>query len=165
MSIGTVLASPAARAALGYGALALALVGAGAGAGLVWWGMAPRIQVAEQQAAHIAQDLASANAALEDRNAQLQANQAQAERINQVELAVSRLGLDIRKYNSDQTRAFEDLKRNDQETMQYLAGAVPGRLGRLYERPETTDPRAYGSPAIVQSGTVPFAGASGAQSK
>ncbi|MFV3292377.1 MULTISPECIES: hypothetical protein [Pseudomonas] len=163
MSIVTVLASPTARRALGYGVLAVALVGAGAG--LVWWGLGPRIDLAEQSAARSAQDLASAKATIEDKNAQLLANQVQADRLNQVELAVSQLSVDIRKYNSDQARAFEDLKRNDQETMQYLAGAVPERLGRLYERPETTDPRAYGSPAIVQPGAVPSAGTAGARAE
>lgn len=163
MSIVTVMASPAVRRALGYGVLAVALVAAGAG--LVWWGLAPRIDLAEQSAARSAQDLASAQATIEDKNAQLLANQVQADRLNQVEVAVSQLGIDIRKYNSDQARALEDLKRNDQETMQYLAGTVPERLGRLYERPETTDPRAYGSPAIVQPGAVPSAGASGTRAE
>lgn len=42
-----------------------------------------------------------------------------------------------------QSRALEDLKRNDETIAEYLRAPVPAELGRLYQRSETTDPSAY----------------------
>lgn len=42
-----------------------------------------------------------------------------------------------------QSRALEELKRNDETISEYLRSPVPSDLGRLYQRAETTNPSAY----------------------
>ncbi len=152
----SLLPSQAARQVVGYAVLAGALVAAGGG--LVWWGLAPRIDLAKQEAASVANDLQAARAVIQAQTDQLHAAQVQGERIHLVETMLAQLSLDMNKYSRAQSRALEELKKNDDEVVRYLAGAVPSSLGRLYERPETTDPRAYGSPAILRPDTLPTAG-------
>lgn len=67
------------------------------------------------------------------------------------------LGQAVDRNRAAQAAAFAELKRNDKAVADYLAGAVPAALGRLYERPETTDPAAYTAPAGMQPGAVPAA--------
>lgn len=56
-------------------------------------------------------------------------------------------------------RSLTELKRNDEKTNAYLAGLIPGPLGLRYARPDTTDPVAYRTGALVlQPGAVPPAG-------
>ena len=56
-----------------------------------------------------------------------------------------------------QSRALEELKRNDETIAEYLHGAVPRDLGRLYERTATTDPSDYRKPLKVRTDPVPAA--------
>ncbi len=42
-----------------------------------------------------------------------------------------------------QSRALQELKRNDETITEYLRTAVPTDLGRLYQRAGTTDPSGY----------------------
>lgn len=53
-----------------------------------------------------------------------------------------------------QSRALEELKRNDESIVDYLRDAVPVELGRLYQRTGTTDPSAYRQPTSVPANTV-----------
>ena len=130
---------------------------AAAGAGLVWWGMAPRLAQQSERADRAEQRATSAEQ-------QLAAQQAQAERLSAVERQMRELGQTVTRHTAQQRAAFEELKRNDQAVADYLRAAVPAALGRLYARPETTDPAAYRSPALPAD-PVPPAGAAGAASQ
>ncbi len=138
---------------LAYFGAALAL--AAAGAGVAWWGMSPRIDLAQERADRNAEGLEKAYGMILEKDAQLQAAQDQAERNNEIGRLLARIRQDVARYNDAQDRALEELRKHDQLVEEYLRGAVPAQLGRLYERPETTDPAAYGSPAILLDGTVP----------
>jgi|GEM_PF-1108987 len=148
---------PAAGAVRLIGGLALVLAIAGAGAGLVWWGLSPRIDLARQEAAWSAEGLQKAHEMLQEKDDQLAAAGDQAARINQVDIVIAQMRDEIRQNNRAQSRALEELKQNDSKIVEYLRLPVPAGLGRLYERPETTDPAAYGSPALLRPDAVPSA--------
>lgn len=61
---------------------------------------------------------------------------------------------------------IQEVKENDQAVRDYLAQPVPDSLGRLFIRPETTDPTLYRAPydegRAVQPGSVPAAGSASA---
>ena len=137
--------------------LALVLLGAA----LVWWGLAPRIDRQADRAAHAEHGLAEARQMIDLQGGVLAEQQAQLGRLTEVERHLRGIDQAITQNTQAQRRAFEDLLRHDQETNDYLRAAVPAALGRLYERPETTDPRAYRMPAGVPAGGVPVAGAPG----
>lgn len=65
----------------------------------------------------------------------------------------------LQRQHRETQKAFEDLKANDKATADWLRGAVPAALGRLYQRAETTDPTAW---RVVPPGGVPAAGSRGA---
>lgn len=145
---------------VGYGALVLAC--AGAGGAVAWWGLSPRIELAQHEAANQAKHLQEAQDRLRVQAEQLNAAQAQAERNNQVDRALANIRDSISQYSNAQLRALQELRQHDEEVANYLRGTVPARLGRLYERPETTDPAAYGSPALLRGDAVHTPGAAGA---
>lgn len=60
---------------------------------------------------------------------------------------------DIRLSQSAISKALVQVKANDKAASAYLDAPVPPSVGRLYVRPETTDPRLYRS-AINQGGAV-----------
>ncbi|MNJ71461.1 hypothetical protein D3C77_680050 [compost metagenome] len=91
----------------------------------------------------------------------LQAVQVQAEQVNEISRNIAKLRQDVARYNSAQDKALEELRQNDKNVEEYLRGPVPAALGRLYERPETTDPAAYGSPAVMRAGPLPTTGQAG----
>src|SRR5690606_38539905 len=72
-----------------------------------------------------------------------------------IERRLEQLGQAVDRNRAAQAAALAELKRNDKAVADYLADAVPAALGRLYERPETTDPAAYAAPTGVQPGAVP----------
>lgn len=123
--------------------LLLALLLAAAGAGLAWWGLAPRIEQQATRAGQAEQALAEARqlAALQARV--LEQQQQQLGQLTDLEQQLRALGQTVTRNAAQQRAALEELKRNDQETVDYLAAAVPAGLGRLYQRPDTTDPAAY----------------------
>lgn len=61
----------------------------------------------------------------------------------------------LQRQHRETQKAFEDLKANDQATADWLRGASPAALGRLYQRTETTDPTAWHG---VPPGGMPAAG-------
>lgn len=128
---------------------------AAAGAGLVWWGLAPRIAQQAERADRAEQRATTAEQ-------QIAAQQAQAERLTAIETQMRQLGQTVTRNAAAQSAALEELKRNDQETADYLAAAVPAALGRLYQRPETTDPAAYRRPDPLPADPVPPAGSGAA---
>lgn len=131
------------------------------GAGLVWWGLAPRIDLqaqradAAEKAAGDAQQLVSLQAGV------LAEQQRQIGQITEIDQRMRALAQTVSSNARAQGAALEELRRNDQAVDEYLRGLVPAGLGRLYERPETTDPAAYRSPAVLPAGGVRPAGATG----
>lgn len=107
------------------------------GAALAWWGLAPRIDLQSDRADR-AEQMATDRQQLIDLQAGVLAEQQR------------------------QIGAVEELKRHDRETADYLRAAVPAALGRLYQRPETTDPAAYRGPDPLPADPVPPAGAAAA---
>lgn len=53
-----------------------------------------------------------------------------------------------------QSRAIEELKRNDETISEYLRSLVPADLGRLYQRTGTTDAGAYRQPSEMRTDPV-----------
>lgn len=124
-------------------------------AGVVWWGMSPRIDIEARRA-----DTAQANLGKAVQLIELQADVlAQQQKtlgdLAEIERRMQLLNQAVDRNRAAQVAAFAELKRNDKAVADYLAGAVPAALGRLYERPETTDPAAYTAPPGVQPGAVP----------
>lgn len=134
---------------------------AAAAAGVTWWGLSPRIALQEQRAGTAEQRLGEAQAMVELQAGVLASQQQLLGDLADIERRMQVLGQTVTRNASSQAQAFEELKRNDQTIAAYLAGPVPGALGRLYERPETTDPAAYRAPDGVQLGAVPVAGSPG----
>ena len=54
-----------------------------------------------------------------------------------------------------QSRAIEELKRNDETIAEYLRSPVPSDLGRLYQRTATADPAAYRQSPQVPASALP----------
>lgn len=127
-------------------------------AAVTWWGMAPRVVLQEQRAATAEQRLAEAQAMVELQAGVLVSQQQLLGDLADIERRMQQLGQTVTRNASAHTRALEELKRNDQAIADYLASPVPSALGRLYERPETTDPAAYRAPDGVQPGAVPATG-------
>ena len=122
---------------------------------VVWWGMTPRIDIEAQRA-----DTAQANLDKAEQLIELQADVlAQQQKslgdLAEIERRMQLLDQAVDRNRAAQVAAFAELKRNDKAVADYLIGAVPAALGRLYERPETTDPVAYAAPHGVQPGAVP----------
>lgn len=157
MQVTSLLSAPA----TGWLRVVLLLALAAGAAGVTWWGLSPRIALQEQRAGTAERDLAEAQAMVELQAGVLVSQQQMLGDLADIERRMQQLGQTVTRNASAQAKAFEELKRNDQAIADYLASPVPGALGRLYERPETTDPAAYRAPDGVQPGAVPAAGAAG----
>ncbi len=155
MALSGVLTAPA----VGGWRIALLVALAAAAAGVTWWGLSPRIALQEQRAGAAEQRLGEAQAMVELQAGVLVSQQQLLGDLAEIERRMQQLGQTVTRNASAQAKALEELKRNDQAIADYLAGPVPGALGRLYERPETTDPAAYRAPDGMQLGAVPAAGA------
>ena len=142
------------------GGIALALLLAGAG--LVWWGLSPRIGLQSARADRAEQALADSRQLVERQAGALAAQQKQIGQVTALDQRMRALEQTVNRNAQAQSRALEELKRYDQAVADYLAAAVPAALGRLYERPETTDPAAYHSQTVLPADPVPAAGAAGA---
>jgi LysB family phage lysis regulatory protein len=145
---------------LAAGGIALVLLLAGAG--LVWWGLSPRIGLQSARADHAEQALADSQKLVERQADVLAEQQKQIGQVTALDQRMRALEQTVNRNAEAQSRALEELKRHDQAVADYLAAAVPAALGRLYERPETTDPTAYHSPDRLPADPVPATGAAGA---
>lgn len=146
---------------LGVAGMAAGLLIVG-GAGVVWWGLSPRIELAEQRAATAHEQLEASRQLAAEQSAALARAQQHAAELQQIRERMQQLAQTINRNAAEQSRALEELKRNDQAVAEYLAAAVPAELGRLYARPRTTDPASYRAPALLPPDTVRATGAPGA---
>lgn len=89
------------------------------------------------------------------------------EQLAQVSQATRQMNSALDTQSAQINRNFDELKRNDKETADYLRLSVPTALGLRYARPETTDPVAYRAAAtgLRESGAVPSAGAPATQAQ
>ncbi|WP_325437567.1 hypothetical protein [Pseudomonas nitroreducens] len=131
------------------------------GAGLVWWGLSPRIDLQTQRADAAAVAAHEARQMVELQAGVLAEQQRQIGAVDEIHKRMRLLEQTVTTNAKAQSAAFEELRRNDQAVAEYLREPVPAGLGRLYERPATTDPGAYRSPPVLPVGGVPAAGATG----
>ena len=127
-------------------------------AGATWWAISPRIELQSTRADRAELDLDSERELTALQARVLEAQQADFERLGRVELQMQQLSQAIQRNAANHNRALEELKRNDQTIVDYLAQPVPVSIGVLYARPETTDPGAYSAPPAMQPGAMPAAG-------
>ena len=142
--------------------LVLALLLLAAGAALAWWGLAPRVDHQAARADRAEQMAADRQQLIDLQAGVLAEQQRQIGAVTDIERRMRQLAQDVTRNADEQSRAIEDLKRHDRETADYLRAAVPAALGRLYQRPETTDPAAYRSPDPLSADAVPPTGTAGA---
>lgn len=143
--------------------LALYAIAALLAAGLTWWLIAlPRIELAE-----LNHDIAAAKVAeLQQLDVQrvdlIRDQQLQIIEITENERRNRELLQAIAGQSRAQSRALEELKRNDETIAEYLRSPVPADIGRLYQRTTTTDPGAYRQSTELRTGAVPAASTSSA---
>lgn len=131
------------------------------GAGLVWWGLAPRIDLQAQRAGAAETAAGEAQKLVELQAGVLAEQQRQIGAVDEIHKRMRLLEQAVSTNTKAQSAAFEELRRNDQAVAEYLRGPVPAGLGRLYVRPATTDPGAYHSAAVLPAGGVPAASSAG----
>jgi len=131
------------------------------GAGLVWWGLAPRIDLQAQRAEVAATAASAAQQMVELQAGVLAEQQRQIGAIDEIHKGMRLLEQAVSTNARAQSAAFEELRRNDQAVAEYLRRPVPAGLGRLYERPATTDPGAYRGASVLPAGGVSAAGSAG----
>lgn len=132
-----------------------------ASAVLTWWLVAmPRIELAELNHSTAAAKVAELQQLDVQRVETIEKQQAQLTAVTENELRNRELLQSIAGQSRAQSRALQELKRNDETIAEYLRGTVPADLGRLYQRTATTNPRDYRQSSVVQSDTVSTAGAS-----
>ena len=135
-----------------YATAALAIAAA------TWWLIAlPRIELAELNHT-IATDRVAELERLDDQRVELiRDQQLQILEVTENERRNRELLQTIAGQSRAQSRALEELKRNDETIAEYLRSPVPADLGRLYQRASTTDPSAYRQSPKVRTGPVPAA--------
>ena len=104
---------------------------------------APRIELAELNHSIATERVAALELLDEQRINMIQYQQLQILEITENERRNRELLQTIAGQGRAQSRALEELKRNDETIAEYLRGAVPADIGRLYQRTETTDPGTY----------------------
>lgn len=127
-------------------------------AALTWWLVAmPRIQLAELSAVTAAAKAVELQQLDDQRVSLIQNQQLQILEITENERRNRELLQTIAGQSRAQSRALEELKRNDETIAEYLRSPVPADLGRLYQRAATTDPGAYRQSPDVLADPVPAA--------
>ena len=126
---------------------------------------APRLELAHTRLDHAAEQIKAASQQDMERLAVIEA---QAEQLASVLLAEQQnrdLLAQLASQGRAHTQALQELKRHDEKIIDYLHQPVPAELGRLYQRPETTDPARYRKQAGLPAGTVPAASTAGTGGK
>ena len=135
-------------------------------AALTWWLIAlPRIELAELNHTTAAAKVIELQQLDDQRVALIQNQQLQILEITENERRNRELLQTIAGQSRAQSRALEELKRNDETIAEYLRSPVPADLGRLYQRAATTNPSAYRQQTEVRTGPVPAASASSTAGK
>lgn len=135
-------------------------------AGLTWWLIAmPRIELAELNHAAAAEKVAELQRLDIERVELIQHQQLQILDITENERRNRELLQTIAGQSRAQSRAIEELKRNDETIAEYLRGTVPAGLGRLYQRTGTTDPSAYRQPPEMRTDPLPASSATSTAGK
>lgn len=145
---------------LGGWALGATLLAA-LGFGLAWWGLSPRVDLQAQRADAAKAAVSEAQRLIELQAGVLAEQQRQIGAVDEIRKRMRLLEQAVSTNARAQSAAFEELRRNDQAVAEYLRGSVPAGLGRLYERPATTDPGAYRNPTVLPAGGVPPASPAG----
>lgn len=120
---------------------------------------APRIDLAELNHSIATERVAALELLDEQRINLIQYQQLQILEITENERRNRELLQTIAGQGRAQSRALEELKRNDETIAEYLRGAVPADIGRLYQRTETTDPGTYRQSPSMPADIVRSAGA------
>lgn len=133
-----------------YATAALAIAAA------AWWLIAlPRIELAELNHTIATERVAELQRLDVERVELIRDQQLQILEITENERRNRELLQTIAGQSRAQSRAIEELKRNDETIAEYLRSPVPSDLGRLYQRTATTDPGTYRQPPEVRTGAVP----------
>lgn len=128
-----------------------------------WWLVAlPRIELAQLNYDIAAGQVVKLQQLDIERVGLIQSQQRQITEITENERRNRALLQTIAGQSRAQSRAIEELKRNDETIAEYLRGAVPRDLGRLYQRTATTDPGDYRQPPEMLTDPVPTASTSSA---
>lgn len=123
-------------------------------AAAIYWIVRPRIELQRQRADTAEQGLSSAREQIEVQARVLEGQQQLLGQITAIGERMDGIERTINQNQREQSRALEELKRNDKTIADYLFQPVPAGLGLLYARPETTDPTAYQAGSAVQADSV-----------
>lgn len=140
--------------------LIIYVISALAVATLTWWLIAlPRIELAELNHSIATERVAELQRLDVERVELIRDQQLQILEITENERRNRELLQTIAGQSRAQSRALEELKRNDETIAEYLHGAVPRDLGRLYERTATTSPGDYRQSPELRVDSMPTASA------
>lgn len=106
--------------------------------------------IALDAAASVREALSASQAELVQARDDSRKAQALLDSLAQIQTGIDTLSTTVRRNQSIQQKALQELIENDQVLRSYMDTSVPADLGLLYQRPETTDPAAYTS-----SGSMP----------
>ncbi|AXR27302.1 hypothetical protein DZ894_06360 [Pseudomonas aeruginosa] len=126
-------------------------------AALVFWRMDHLAQdrKAEQRRAEAAETERDRNQQMIDLQAGVLAEQQrQLGRVAEIERQTRQLGQALEVQGARHAAALRELKENDQAVRDWLRAGIPAGLGRMYARPETTDPSAYRAAGQVPADAV-----------
>ncbi|HHX7080277.1 TPA: hypothetical protein ACVGON_005244 [Pseudomonas aeruginosa] len=110
---------------------------------------------AEQRRAEAAETERDRNQQMIDLQAGVLAEQQrQLGRVAEIERQTRQLGQALEVQGARHAAALRELKENDQAVRDWLRAGIPAGLGRMYARPETTDPSAYRAAGQVPADAV-----------
>ncbi|HBP6222668.1 TPA: hypothetical protein L6A21_02000 [Pseudomonas aeruginosa] len=124
---------------------------------LVFWRMDHLAQdcEAEQRRAEAAETERDRKQQMIDLQAGVLAEQQrQLGRAAEIERQTRQLGQALEVQGARHAAALRELKENDQAVRDWLRAGIPAGLGRMYARPETTDPSAYRAAGQVPADAV-----------
>lgn len=124
--------------------------------GMMWRMDRLSLQVtAERERADVAVRERDRNQHLVDLQAGVLAEQQrQLGRVAEIERQTRQLGQALEIQGTRHAAALRELKENDQAVRDWLRAGIPAGLGRMYGRPETTDPGAYRAAGKVSADAV-----------
>ncbi|MCP1652695.1 hypothetical protein [Pseudomonas nitroreducens] len=91
---------------------------------------------------------------IEHQGAVIEVYRQELEKASALEAEMRKVSKALGQQSRENREQFEELKRNDQDVADWLRGAVPAALGRMYERTATTVPVAYRAGAALPADGV-----------